>query len=100
MSTQGAAGTATWEDQSTMGKRLKYEPLAERLRQEANERVELTFEEIGSLVGGLPTSARKFSQWWENTSHHSQAKAWLAAGYRVEEADRSQGLVRFVRFHG
>jgi hypothetical protein len=83
-----------------MGKTLKYEPLAERLRQEANERVELTFGQVGSLVGGLPVSARRFAQWWENTPHHSQARAWLAAGFRVEGADRSREIVRFVRSGG
>ena len=77
-----------------MGRRLKYAPLTERLTSEEGP-VEMTFDEIASLVGGLPFSARKFAQWWENTGHHSQAKAWLAAGYRVDSVDRNDGRVTF-----
>lgn len=80
-----------------MARNAKYEPLADHLRQQGSGTINMTFDEIGALVGGLPMSARKFGQWWENSGHHVQAKAWLAAGFKVESADRQAGTIRFRR---
>lgn len=74
----------------------KYQPLLEHLKG-SDASVEMTFDEIASMVGGLPESATKFGQWWENTGHHSQAKAWLEAGYKVASVDRQERRVRFTR---
>lgn len=76
---------------------LKYEPLTRHLQESGLPSLEMTFDEIASLVGGLPESAIKFGQWWENTGHHSQAKAWLAAGYKVRSVDRANRRVTFAR---
>jgi hypothetical protein len=75
----------------------KYEPLTRHLQESGAPTVEMTFDEIASIVGGLPESATKFGQWWENTGHHSQAKAWLAANYKVQSVDRPNRRVRFAR---
>lgn len=75
----------------------KYAPLAEHLKQSGSPMVEMSFDEIASIVGGLPESATKYGQWWENTGHHSQAKAWLEAGYKVASVDRQERRVRFAR---
>lgn len=75
----------------------KYRPLTERLRQAAGS-VELTFEEIDTLVGGLPPSARYQRTWWGNTVRtHVQAAAWLSAGAEVDEVSLEGGRVRFRR---
>jgi hypothetical protein len=78
-------------------KSLKYQPLTRHLEESGSATVEITFDELGSLVGGLPESATKFGQWWENSGHHSQSRAWLAANYKVESVDRPNRRVKFAR---
>ena len=76
----------------------KYDPLFEHLCRAGDEPLEMTFEEISALVGGLPASATTNHKWWANEpsgAKHSQAKAWLNAGREVERVDRSAGRVRF-----
>jgi DNA-binding XRE family transcriptional regulator len=70
----------------------KYHALYQRLQQSAQTEITLTFDEVASLVGGLPPSAYKHAMWWGNRRSGSvQAQAWLDAGYHVvavEIADR------------
>jgi hypothetical protein len=56
--------------------------------------VELDFDEIRDLVGGLPASATTSRQWWANSSH-TQALAWRAAGFHVEQVYLDRERVRF-----
>lgn len=65
--------------------------------------VSLTFQQIEGLLGfELPTSARKYREWWSNQSDISarpQTRAWTNAGFRVE-AVRQHGedfRVSFMR---
>jgi hypothetical protein len=66
--------------------RVTYAPLRDHLSGET-EPLRLSFGDIEAIVGPLPPSARKFRQWWENSRSHSQARAWLDAGYRVAQVD-------------
>jgi hypothetical protein len=75
----------------------KYDPLYEHLISISPGPVEMTFTEVGQLVGGLPRSART-RQWWENESPggtHVQARGWRNAGRKVEWVDLGSGVVRF-----
>lgn len=74
----------------------KYKPLHDHL-QHAGDTVEMTFDDVASLVGGLPESADKYRQWWENNGAHSQSRAWLEAGYKVESVDPLSRRVKFTR---
>jgi hypothetical protein len=77
----------------------KYDPLRVLLLAAADRGqgvVELTFDEIARLVGGLPDSARTLRPWWANSSH-VQAQAWRAAGFHVEQVYLDRGRVRFAR---
>jgi hypothetical protein len=77
----------------------KYDPLRARLLAAADrgqDVVELTFDEITQLVGGLPDSARALRPWWANSSH-VQALAWRAAGFHVDQVYLDRGRVRFAR---
>jgi hypothetical protein len=67
----------------------KYNPLREALEHAGSDPVEFRFEEIAQLVGGLPPSAYRYREWWANeqTGTHVQARAWRAAGRRVEALD-------------
>jgi len=76
----------------------KYHPLTLALRAAAGrgqQDVELGFDEIAALVAGLPPSAG-LRQWWANADH-SQAHAWRAAGYRVQQVYLDRRRVRFSR---
>lgn len=76
----------------------KYDPLFEHLCRAGDTPLEMTFEEIGALVGGLPPSAIRSPGWWANEaagSRHVQARAWLNAGREVEHVDRQASRVRF-----
>ncbi len=73
----------------------KYTPLGEYLRDLDKDRVLLTFEEIEDILGAdLPKSARKHNAWWSNGGH-SQADAWMDAGWRVENLDQKDEEVVF-----
>jgi hypothetical protein len=63
----------------------------------APDEIELTFEEVSVLVGGLPASARDHLAWWGNEKTHVQSAAWLSAGYLVDWIDLVNGRVRFKR---
>jgi len=76
----------------------KYAPLSQALIEAAargQQTVELGFESIAELVGGLPASAVS-RQWWAN-ANHSQALAWQQAGYRVDQVYLDRKRVRFAR---
>ena len=76
----------------------KYDPLLEHLCRSDDGPVEMTFDEIDRLVGGLPASAAKWPAWWANEpdgSRHVQARAWIDSGREVETVDRVRKRVRF-----
>jgi len=79
-------------------KDLKYDPLKKWLQNQQRDDIEMTFDEIANLVGGLPISAHKRAAWWANevTITHSQCRAWLEAGYSAV-TDRAARRVRFIK---
>jgi hypothetical protein len=78
----------------------KYSALHEHLNRRAGRAEMLTFEDIEQIIGKeLPKSAHKHRSFWanDNQDHHSHARAWMRAGYRVAYLDREQKVVRFER---
>lgn len=76
----------------------KYDRLQAHLSLDGRDRIEMTFEQVAGVVGGLPKSAYEYSAWWANERGcHVQASGWLDAGYRVELADLMGRRVRFAR---
>ncbi len=76
----------------------KYAPLQDALRAAAERGqsvVDLGFDEVGRLVGGLPSSSA-VRQWWANNSQ-VQALAWRDADFHVEQVALDRRRVRFVR---
>ena len=76
----------------------KYDPRFEHLCRGGDGPVEMSFDEIAWLVGGLPASAERWQAWWANVAEggrHVQARAWLNAGREVEEVDRVTRRVGF-----
>ncbi len=67
----------------------KYGPLADHLRSHGGEACSLTLVEIERIIGcSLPASARKHRSWWGNDGTHTQARAWMGAGFGAEPAPR------------
>ncbi|GHT97049.1 hypothetical protein FACS1894142_0580 [Spirochaetia bacterium] len=65
----------------------KYDLLKTFLQDIRGTSVTLTFHQIESILGSdLPLSASTHRQWWANGGH-SQADAWLGAGWEVDGVD-------------
>ncbi|MGQ3303398.1 MAG: DUF7662 domain-containing protein [Phreatobacter sp.] len=76
----------------------KYSPISEFLVDQTADRIRLDFTAVERLLGvSLPRSADEYQAWWANDASHSQAKAWLDAGWRTENLDLSRRTVEFVR---
>jgi hypothetical protein len=78
--------------------RSKYEPLGKLLMSAAargEHTVQLRFDQIDSVVGGLPVSARRYREWWANSGQPHSA-VWRNAGWKVSAVD--QGAGEWVRF--
>lgn len=77
---------------------MKYAPITEFLITEHSEKVRLAFDEVEAILGfDLPKSARDYQAWWANDRHHSQAKAWLEAGWQTENLNLAGRTVEFTR---
>jgi hypothetical protein len=78
----------------------KYDPLADFLRSVPGAQITVTrsFQQVASLVGGLPPSAYKHRAWWAN-DNKVEAQAWRSAGWHVDKdgLDFNAGTVRFAR---
>ena len=60
--------------------------------------VKLSFARIDGLIGSsLPMSAFKDVAWWSNSSSSAHAKAWLNAGWEVQELNLKEGFVVFKK---
>lgn len=78
-------------------KNSKYEPLTEYLKAIQTGYVVMTFEELKEVLGfKLPPSASKHQAWWDEASQHTQAYAWLNAGYRAR-VNMKEKKVEFVK---
>jgi hypothetical protein len=79
----------------------KYAPVADFLLRLEESRVRLSFEEVEAILGAtLPKSAVVYQAWWANDPTHSQAKAWLDAGWQTENLNLPRRTVEFVRVRG
>jgi hypothetical protein len=60
--------------------------------------VKLSFARIDGLIGSnLPMSAYRNEAWWSNSSSSVHAKAWLDAGWEVQEVNLKEGFVVFKK---
>jgi hypothetical protein len=78
----------------------KYAALHSHLNKRNGRPEMLTFEDIEQIIGKpLPQSAVKHRSFWanDNQDHHSHARSWMKAGYRVAYLDRERKVVRFER---
>lgn len=78
----------------------KYGGLANHLkfRGAFTKLVKLSFARIDGLIGSnLPMDAYRDAAWWSNSSSAAHAKAWLDAGWEVQEVNLKEGCVVFKK---
>lgn len=75
----------------------KYGPIQVALRESQADLVVFTFADLSGRVGGLPSTALTQRSWWGNGASRSQARSWLAAGFKVVDVDLDEGTVTFSR---
>ena len=76
----------------------KYHPLFEHLLYSGHGQVTLSFAEIAAVLEApLPPSAFTREEWWSNSPNgHSQARAWMRAGYSTSRIDLARQKVTFT----
>lgn len=69
-----------------MAKGDKYIALRKHLENSAMPQIILSYKEIEKIIGDtLPPSAYEYPEaWWANDYTHSQAVAWIDAGYETD----------------
>jgi hypothetical protein len=61
------------------------------------DEIKMSLKEIEDVVGAdLPPNAR-FPSWWRNDSRKMHSRAWMAAGWEVEQMHAQDSTVVFVR---
>ena len=80
----------------------KYSPITEFLKNQPSDKRDLTvtYETLEKVLGfSLPKSAHTHRPWWANEKEgsHTQARAWMEAGWKVDSVDFSKLRVRFKR---
>jgi hypothetical protein len=78
----------------------KYDGLESHLKFRAafTSLVKLPFARIDGLIGSsLPMAAFRDEAWWSNSSSSAHAKAWLNAGWEVQEINLKEGYVVFKK---
>jgi hypothetical protein len=69
-----------------------------KFRAAFTDNVTLKFARIDGLIGAnLPMAAYKDPAWWSNTSSSAHAKAWLDAGWEVQEINFKEGTATFKK---
>jgi len=78
----------------------KYGALSKHLkfRSAFTDTVRLSFSQIDGIISdNLPMSGYKTESWWSNTPTNVHAKAWLDAGWNVQEVNLKEGYVVFKK---
>ena len=76
---------------------MKYDKLKIYLKGSEQERIQLTFTEIESILSfSLPNSAKQYRAWWPNGGQ-SHSNIWMDVGYKVDEVSFTRQYVVFIR---
>jgi len=77
----------------------RYDPIKHYLIDQparGQHEISLSFNKVEAILGfSLCDSAYKHPAWWANDRTHSQAKAWLDAGWRVVQVGIKSQMVHF-----
>lgn len=97
---RGRRRRASGDGPLSLSSSSRYAPLHRHLAELAKDHrsYEMSFDEISTVMGAdLPKSAYDHRAWWANTESHSQALAWISAGWKVDGVDLDKQLIHFVR---
>jgi len=78
----------------------KYEVLKRYLQYRAafTNVIKLSFAKMDGVMGdNLPMSAFRNEKWWSNSQSSVHAKAWLDAGWKMQEVNLEEGYVVFQK---
>jgi len=78
----------------------KYSPFTSYLKFRAGftDTVKLSFAKIDGIMGeNLPMTAYREEKWWNNSPDDAHTKAWLNAGWNVQEVNLKEGYVVFKK---
>ena len=76
----------------------KYDPLAEFLKSQDSDYLQLTFGRVEGIIGDrLPPTARKTQAWWANDRTHIQGRVWLEVGWKTESVSLNREELSFRR---
>lgn len=84
----------------TLSASSRYAPLNKHLAgiPKSTKTYDLAFDTITEVMGApLPKSAYDHRAWWANTESHSQALAWISAGWKVDGVDLDKKVIHLVR---
>ena len=88
----------TTETKASITGGQKYRALSSYLVESGKERVRLSFSEIEEILGfALSPSARKYEQYWANSTSQTLARGWLKVGYYKVEVNLPQEYVVFEK---
>ena len=76
----------------------KYQPLESYLAARSGTIYNISFDTIEQILKApLPSSARKYQEWWANQTSRNivQAKAWMNTGFRTENLNIEANTVTF-----
>lgn len=76
-----------------MPKGDKYKPLTNYLIQSGKDTIQLSFQQLEEITGGLPPSAYVYRLAWSDSSGHSLSYGWLNAGYSISADFKDQTAV-------
>jgi hypothetical protein len=69
-----------------------------KFRGDFTDTVKLSFTKIDGIIGdNLPMSAYKTEQWWNNSPSSPHARAWLDAGWNVQEVNLKEAYAVFKK---
>ncbi len=69
-----------------------------RFRGSFTDTVKLSFARIDGIIGdNLPIDAYRNEKWWSNSSTRVHARAWLNAGWEVQDVNLTEGHVTFKK---
>jgi len=69
-----------------------------KFRSSFTDVVKLSFAKMDGIIGdNLPMSAYRDEKWWSNVPTNVHAKAWLDAGWNVQEVNLKEGYVVFKK---
>ena len=78
--------------------KLKFNPLFEYFRVADEPRINLTFDELGDIIGEpLCKSAHKYREYWTRYGRGRLADCWRANGYKIKKLDLENKHVSFYQ---